>query len=116
MTRRFNCPSCSNEIGIDAETCPNCGALIDDDATRRFETRKTPVRSSDSIDNARFVPGTILNERYRIVGLPGKCGMGEVYRADDLKLGQPVALCVLLAVYAAYNSVGAGKAFPGKLQ
>ena len=48
--------------------------------------------SFDSIDNARFVLGTILAERYRVVGLLGKGGMGEVYRADDLKLGQPVAL------------------------
>ncbi len=56
------------------------------------EETPTLVVESAPDKSLQFTPGTVLGGRYRIVSLIGRGGMGEVYRADDLKLGQTIAL------------------------
>src|SRR5438552_2857901 len=60
--------------------------------TPRTALSSNPISSSDPIGGGRFTPGQIIAERYRVVALAGRGGMGEVYRAEDLTLEQVVAL------------------------
>jgi len=62
------------------------------DTTIRMDRDDVPPSPGGGFDHGRFVPGALVGSRYRIVAMLGKGGMGEVYRADDLLLGQPVAL------------------------
>ncbi|HVR38202.1 MAG TPA: serine/threonine-protein kinase, partial [Thermoanaerobaculia bacterium] len=56
-------------------------------------SEETPtVRVASSSQRVQLTPGAILGDRYRIVSLAGRGGMGAVYRADDLRLGQTIAL------------------------
>ena len=53
----------------------------------------------------RFPPGRTLAGRFRIVRLIGRGGMGEVYEAEDLELGDHVALKTIRADIAADKTV-----------
>jgi serine/threonine-protein kinase len=74
-------------------SCSACGGSFDASLpTAEKPGDGAPRPDSDSSIHGRFIPGTKIADRYRIVSLVGRGGMGEVYRADDLRLGHPVAL------------------------
>ena len=101
------CPSCATAVPLDHEFCGKCGKPVNGApgaATQTVHQPRSPTPSSSkNMDEGRFPPGTLLAQRYRVVSLLGRGGMGEVYRANDLLLAQTVALKFLPAQWTSHE-------------
>ena len=96
------CQVCGAQNAELSDVCQRCGATLaasptlsispDESAQSGCHITVDPASAHNPSPSFNFVPGSMVADRYRVVSLLGRGGMGEVYGADDLKLGQRVAL------------------------
>jgi tetratricopeptide (TPR) repeat protein len=87
-------------LAWNADVAPLIAALAGEAVVLPVPTASTTLSPEEPVHPAvsrgsvepRLTAGTVLAGRFRIVAAIGRGGMGEVYRADDLELGQTVAL------------------------
>jgi serine/threonine protein kinase len=91
----MNCPQCHGEVREGEHFCRNCGL-----AQAFSETPTVPV-SEQVNDSSPPDPllSQILDSKYQLVERLGEGGMGTVYRARRLHIGDEVAVKILLQKY-----------------
>ena len=95
------CPACGGPLSTDAASrglCPGCIlelALESPSLLLELEEEEAEQAETLALPAQGLSPGAVIGGRYRIRTLLGRGGMGEVWRAFDLKLRVDVALKAL---------------------
>ncbi len=97
------CPSCGNPVTSGGRFCFNCGASLPVTQTtsggasngRDEETAERKAARPDGVDDP--LVGRLIENKYRLEERIGVGGMGTVYRATRLLIGDIVAIKILHA-------------------
>jgi serine/threonine protein kinase/Tfp pilus assembly protein PilF len=80
------CSNCGTDNTQDSEFCKKCGTQIIDSEEKPLPTQTIEAPKEE------LTRGSTLADRYEIIEELGKGGMGRVFRVEDTKLKQEVAL------------------------
>jgi serine/threonine-protein kinase len=91
------CEACGFENAEPGKRCALCGASEIVAAVSELPTVAAPATPTPAGGGgaSRVGPGHVFGERYRVLSLLGSGGMGEVFRVEDARSGQALALKVL---------------------
>ena len=81
----MKCPKCQFENPSDSKYCKECG-------TRLLAVEEVSVTKTLETPREELTRGTLFAGRYEIIEELGKGGMGKVYRVEDKKIKEEVAL------------------------
>jgi serine/threonine protein kinase len=95
----MRCQSCQSSLPDDAQFCASCGLPTSrhpSDATTQIGQQQTNAdspRATDEQVDRRI--GLILDSKYKLIESLGEGGMGSVFRAERLHIGDEVAVKLL---------------------
>lgn len=93
----MKCPACHSENPDASRFCVNCGKKLGPPETPLQESRtETLDASPETLER-----GSLLAGRYEVIEALGSGGMGQIYRVEDKKIKQEVALKLIRPEIAA---------------
>ena len=95
----MNCSSCNHSLPVEAQFCSNCGVATGE-INLRTTIQNSPetnahLRRSDVEPEPDPRVGLVLDSKYELLERLGAGGMGAVYRARRLHIGDEVAVKLL---------------------
>src|SRR5262249_20151674 len=88
------CPACGRQNPSDMQFCPSCGTP-QTLASQLAHSPTEPPPPPPGMVEADPLIGAVIADRYQIVSLIGRGGMGVVYKAEHVRMGKLMAIKLL---------------------